>query len=322
MSQASYCIGAVDIGGTKIAVGAVSLEGKILSQRSFPTASVSGWKAGTSAIVTALDECRQECDLEMNRIGVACTGPVDPSSGIVGKVALLPGWQGCNLPLALGSLADADVAMENDADAAALAEFAWGSGRGSRRFLYVTVSTGIGTGFVCDGKLYRGAQGAHPEMGHHAIDPSGPLCYCGAHGCWESLASGTAIETRFFEYRRNAGLSPELKNARSIFELAQEGDAVAKTTINRFLHYLGVGLANVTTMLVPDVIALGGGVMQSMAPYLASTQQFVQGRCSEVGCNGSVIRAAQLDRDVGLAGAAAVAIARWNKECQDRVMSK
>jgi glucokinase len=311
MSQGDDCIGAVDIGGTKIAVGFVTRQGTVLSQRSFPTASTAGWRGGVEAIATALNECHRETGLEMKTVGIGCTGPVNPLSGIVGRVALLPGWEGCPLTTALAELTGADVTMENDADAAALGEFAWGSGRGARRFLYVTVSTGIGTGFICNGELYRGAEGAHPEMGHHTIDSLGPLCYCGARGCWESLASGTAIERRFSELRRNEGVGADWMNARSIFELAQGRDVTACSTIERFLHDLGTGLANVTTMLVPDVIALGGGVMQSMTPYLEMTRQFVKRTCGEVSFHGTSIRLAELEDRVGLVGAAAVAIARW-----------
>lgn len=311
MSQGDECIGAVDIGGTKIAVGFVTREGTVLSQRSFPTASTAGWKEGVEAIATALNDCHRETNLEIKTVGVGCTGPVDPLTGIVGEVTLLPGWESCNLTAALADLTGAEVFMENDADAAALAEFAWGSGRGARRFLYVTVSTGIGTGFICNGELYRGAEGTHPEMGHHTIDSLGPLCYCGARGCWESLASGTAIERRFSELRREEGLAADWMNARSIFELAQGRDAIARRAIEQFLHDLGTGLANVTTMLVPDVIALGGGVMQSMTPYLAMTQQFVQRRCGEVSFGRTSIRVAELEDRVSLAGAAAVAVARW-----------
>ena len=310
MSEQDDCIGAVDIGGTKIAVGVVTRQGVLLSQRSFPTASTGGWKGGVEAIATALHECSKESGLEIKTVGIGCTGPVDPLSGIVGRVALLPGWHSCHLTAALAELTRTDVAMENDADAAALAEFMWGSGRGARRFLYVTVSTGIGTGFICNGQLYRGAKGVHPEMGHHTIDSLGPLCYCGARGCWESLASGTAIERRFSELCRNAGGAAECMDARSIFELAQRRDPIATKTIERFLYDLGTGLANVTTIMVPDVIALGGGVMQSMMPYLAMTQQFVQERCGEVFFYGTSIRVAELGDNVGLAGAAAVAIAR------------
>ena len=91
------------------------------------------------------------------------------------------------------------AAMENDADAAALAEVLWGAGRDVERFLYLTLSTGIGAGLVLNGKLYRGKGGAHPEVGHHSIDPSGPPCYCGANGCWESLASGLALRDWFLQ---------------------------------------------------------------------------------------------------------------------------
>ncbi len=312
MPDDAISFGAVDIGGTKIAVGLVREDGSIAAERSLPTASVQGWLGGVQAIRTAMLDCERESGLKPRAIGVGCTGPVNPLTGVVGKVALLPGWQDAQLVDALSQGAGLPVAMENDADAAALGELIWGSGEGAARFLYVTVSTGIGVGFICDGELYRGAGGAHPEMGHHVLDGNGPACYCGGHGCWESLASGTALES-WFQQRTRHGTEGGQTTARTIFHLASTGDAVALEAVERLVHYLGGGLANLTNIFVPDVIALGGGVMRSMPVYMPKVAALVHERCGEVPTVDLTICLAGLQEHVGLAGAAAVARAHLRK---------
>ncbi len=299
-------IGAVDVGGTKIAVGVVREDGLVVSQRNFPTSSVRGWRDGVAAIHHALEACRLEVGLKIEALGIGCTGPVYPMTGKVGKVSLLPGWEDGPLVAELRELAGIPVSMENDADAAALAEARWGCGIRANRFLYVTISTGVGTGLILDGSLYRGANGSHPEMGHHTVAVGGPACYCGASGCLESLVSGTAILKWFREHDEQGRGQMESFNTRSIFELAFQGDVLAQRAVDRFVMYLGVGLANLTTLLVPDVIALGGGVMQSGGVLLSAVRAAVLRRCGEVPASDTGIQLATLAGDIGLVGAAAV----------------
>ena len=190
-------IAAVDIGGTKIAAGIVSRDGRILAQETCPTAPEQGFEDAMRRTAGMLRRCAKESGTQPTAIGIGCTGPVDPLSGALGDVNLLPGWQGRNLVEALSAELGIPAAVENDADAAALGEAAFGSGAGARSFLLVAVGTGIGVGIVLDGRLYRGVGGAHPELGHQVIDPNGPDCTCGARGCWEAFAGGPAMEDWF-----------------------------------------------------------------------------------------------------------------------------
>ncbi len=189
--------------------------------------------------------------------------------------------------------------MENDADAAALAEAKWGAGRGRTSLLYVTISTGIGAGLVLDGRLYRGAGGSHPEMGHHIIDPSGPLCYCTTRGCWESLASGPALE----EWVHANGGARDL-TARNICQLAREGDLLMVRAVEREAHYLGLGLANLVTMFCPDCIVLGGGMMKSADLILPGALEVVKRICTQVPAEKTSIVLAGLGDRTGLLGGA------------------
>jgi glucokinase len=186
-------IGAIDIGGTKIAVGVVDGDGRIIDRAECPTAPERGSPDGLRRMTAMLRQTAARTGAELHGIGIGCTGPVDPFTGVLGTVDLLPGWQGGAIVAGLSEAFHVPVAMENDADAAGLAEAVWGAGRGKRRFLYVTVGTGIGVAIILDGALYRGVDGSHPEIGHQVIDASGSPCYCGARGCWEILASGPAM---------------------------------------------------------------------------------------------------------------------------------
>ena len=303
--EAEDLIGAVDIGGTKIAIGLVDREGHLCARREMPTQAELGPQSGVLRIDNALRNALEECRGNLIGIGIGSTGPVYPMTGEIGKLDFLPGWDGFNIVRELSDLFDLSVAMENDADAAALGEVTWGAGKGASRFLYVTVSTGIGTGFVIDGDLYRGVNGSHPEMGHHIIDPSGPLCSCGGKGCWESLASGPAMVQWMDDIRFNS--------AQEICSAAEQGDKHAQQAVARTGYYLGTGLANLITLLVPDVIALGGGVMQSQHLFWEQIHTSIATICGYVPFREVQIVPALLGYQAGLVGAACVWLHRYSK---------
>ena len=291
---------AIDVGGTKIAIGIVDAQGRILAQGETPTAPEQGYQAGLDRTSEILRRLLEESGLSVDGIGIGSTGPIDPETGIYGVVGTLPGWEGTPLAADLESRFGVRVAVENDADAAALGEAAWGAGRGSRSLLYVTISTGIGVGILLDGKLYRGARGAHPEIGHHVVDWSGPLCYCGANGCWETLASGPALEA-WMSARRDVALS-----ASEICELARQGDALALQATRREAQYIGLGLANLVTMFCPQTIVLGGGMLRSADLLLNPALDLVKRICTQVPAENTSIVLAGLGAQSGLLGAACV----------------
>jgi glucokinase len=297
-------VGAVDIGGTKIAVGIVDEHGRVLAARVSATNAASGYPDALARIGMMLNEAMSECGLRISGIGIGSTGPVDPVTGVIGKLEFLPGWDGSPIVADLEREFGVRAAMENDADAAALGEAAWGAGRNCTRLLYVTVGTGIGVGIIIDGKLYRGADGSHPEIGHHVIDCTGPLCSCGACGCWESLATGPATEQWFAD---NAGdKHPQKFTAMRISELARRGDPLARRAIERQARYLAVGIANLVTLFVPDAIVLGGSVMRSSDLFMDSIHDTIRRHCGYVPYEKTALRLASLGTDANLIGAARV----------------
>lgn len=298
-------IGAVDIGGTKIAVGVVDDCGKVLSRTEAPT-DPDRYQAGVELIACMLRETARKAAVELTGIGIGSTGPVDPIRGEFGDVDFLPGWRGKNPVKDLAQIFNVRVALENDADAAALAEAGWGAGRNRSRLIYVTVGTGVGGGIVLDGKLYRGVDGAHPEVGHQVIDPAGPRCSCGFRGCWESLAAGPAMVAWLeinapADYPHRKGIT-----AKRICELAQHGDEIARQAVDHEAYYLGLGLANLINVFTPDAIVLSGSVMKNSPLFLDRIRAVIRRGCRFVPFEKTELALASLGEDSNLIGAARV----------------
>jgi glucokinase len=299
-------IGAVDIGGTKIAAGMVDDTGRVLCKLESQTDASRGYPEGLKRMISMLRETARVAGVEISGIGVGSTGLVYPISGAFGDVDFLPGWQGNNPVEDLARAFNVSVALENDADASALGEASWGAGKGKSRLVYVTVGTGIGGGIILDRQLYRGVDMAHPEIGHHVLDPSGPLCSCGFRGCWESLATGPALAAWFKSNAPEEQQYPEDLSARQICRLAQQGDELARRAVAREAYYLGLGLANLINLFVPDVIVLGGSVMKSAALFLDGIRKVVSQGCRFVPFEKTELAVASLGEDANLIGAARV----------------
>ncbi len=299
-------IGAVDIGGTKIAVGMVDDTGRVLSKLDSPTEAPGGYANGLARMIDMLRRTSQDAGAEISGIGIGSTGVVYPGSGAFGDVDLLPGWQGNNPVQDLAREFKVTVALENDADASALGEAGWGAGKLKSRLIYVTVGTGIGGGIILDRQLYRGVDMAHPEISHHVIDPSGPDCSCGYRGCWESLATGPAMAAWFNANAAGERRSPQDLSAAQICQLAKSGDELARRAVEREAYYLGLGLANLINLFVPDVIVLGGSVMKSAALFLEGIRKVISQGCRFVPYEKTELALASLGEDANLIGAARV----------------
>jgi glucokinase len=298
-------IGAVDIGGTKIAVGMVDDDGKVLAQKQAPT-DPERYDNAIELIASMLRETARTAGVEITGIGIGSTGPVDPLRGEFGDVDFLPGWRGKNPVRDLAQIFNVRVALENDGDAAALAEAGWGAGRNRSRLIYITVGTGIGGGFVFDNKLYRGVDGAHPEVAHQVIDAAGPPCSCGLRGCWEALAAGPAMVAWFEanapkDYPHRTGIT-----AKKICELAQQGDSIALQAVEHEAFYLGLGLANLINLFTPDAIVLSGSVMKSAPLFLDPIRAVIRSGCRFVPAEKTQLMLASLGEDTNLIGAARV----------------
>jgi glucokinase len=299
-------IAAVDIGGTKIAVGMIDDDGKVLSRLECPTAPDRGYAEALRRVSEMLRASARTAGTEISGIGIGSTGPVYPLTGEFGEVQFFPRWKGENPAKDLSQIFQVKVAIENDGDASALGEAGWGAGRNKNKLIYVTVGTGIGTGLLFDGQIYRGADQSHPEIGHHLLDPSGPPCVCGFRGCWESLAAGPAMVAWL---EKNAPQDYPHRNsltAQKICQLAERGDHWALHAVKNESRYLGLGLANLVTMFVPEVIVLGGSVMKSASLFLEAIRQTIAASCLLVPFERTDLALASLGEDSNLIGAARV----------------
>jgi glucokinase len=308
----------VDIGGTKIAVGVIDGDGKVLARLECPTDPDGGYREALRRIIEMLKSTAHTAQTEISGIGIGSTGPVYPLTGEFGDVNFFPHWKGENPVRDLREAFQVKVAMENDADAAALGEAGWGAGKHKAKLIYVTVGTGIGTGLLFDGQLYRGVDQSHPEIGHHLIDPSGPSCACGFRGCWESLAAGPAM-VAWLEQNAPANY-PHRQDltAKKICELAVQHDDWATRAVKNESRYLGLGLANLVTMFVPEVIVLGGSVMKSAVLFLEEIRRTIVASCRLVPFDRTELVLASLGEQSNLIGAARVWYHRFGSEGENR----
>ncbi len=312
-------IGGVDIGGTKIAVGVVDEAGHVLASSECPSDAQRGFDDAMLRVAVLLRQCLERANVKLHGIGIGSAGPLDSTTGVLGNVNNLPGWKGGNPVEILSREFGVPAALENDADAAALGELHWGAGKSRSRFLYVTVGTGIGVSVILDGKVYRGFEGCHPEIGHHILDPAGPPCSCGVRGCWESLAAGPAM-VAWVRENAPATYGKRDLNAREICARAQDSDEWARRAVEREAHYLGLGLANLVTLFAPETIVLGGSVMKSAHLFWDRMREVMRQNCRLVPADRVEITLASLGADAGLIGAAQVWHHRFER-CGGRVGS-
>jgi glucokinase len=299
-------IGAVDIGGTKIAAGIVDVDGRVLTRSQISTNADGGYRSAIDGVVQMLRVAELSTGRKITGIGIGSTGPVYPLTGEIGDVNFFPNWKGENPVKDLENAFQVAVAIENDADAAALGEAGWGAGQNKTRLIYVTVGTGIGVGLIFDGKVYRGVDYSHPEIGHHLIDLTGPPCYCGFTGCWESLATGPAMESWMAANIPADYAHRECLTAEKICGLARAGEKLALRAVVREARYLSLGLANLVTLYVPDAIVLGGSVMKSADLFMDTIHTTIAASCRFVPYDRTEVALASLGEDANLIGAARV----------------
>jgi glucokinase len=305
----------VDIGGTKVAVGLVDRDGRILSQGRKPMIANESAEAGLNAVTAAIDSLLPPGGI--HSIGICSPGPLDPRTGIVLNPPNLPCWR--NFPLAerIAAKYRVPVKVDNDANAAALAETRWGAARGYRYVFYVTVGTGIGTGIVFDGVIYHGHTGSAGEGGHVTIDYHGPVCHCGKRGCIEILAAGPAIGVRA---RAKVAADPSRAsmmldlvkgNASSITsqhvrEAFDSGDPLAREILEDTAHLITIWLGNIVDLLDPDVIVIGGGVAAMLQPFFDSIKRELPAWCVNPHASKIPLLMAHYGADAGIAGGAAL----------------
>jgi glucokinase len=306
---------AVDLGGTQIRVGLADLAGNFLRRVACPTEAGQGLEAVLRRLVARIQEVRKGlADEDILGVGIGSPGPVDPLAGLIISPPNLPGWEEVPLRDILEQRLRLPVRLANDANAAALGEWAFGAGQGRQNMVYVTISTGVGGGVIAEGRLLLGHRGLAGEVGHMTLEADGPRCNCGNYGCWEALASGTAMARDGAEAAQS-GRSPVLAelcqgevervDARMVGEAAGRGDPVAHEIIERAAVYSGVGVANLLHLYSPEIVLVGGGVSRLGDVLFTPMRQVARERVMPP-YRDVPIEPAVLAADVGLLGTVAL----------------
>jgi glucokinase len=244
--------GAVDIGGTSTKIGIVEHGGRIVRRATIPTRAAGDplplMDAIASALTPMLDAATSKSDKPLG-IGVSVAGFLDPDHSAMVENANLPALCGFPLRRAFEERFALDCRLEVDSNAAVVAEYRYGAGRGSARLFGVTVGTGLGGGVIIDGATLRYTGECAGDLGHIILDPKGPPCSCGSHGCLEALVSSAALS------RRAGG-----RAVREVIAGAKAGEREAVAALAETGWWLGLGLASLSPLFAPDTIVVGGGV--------------------------------------------------------------
>ena len=300
----------VDVGGTKIAAGVVTPEGKVLNEVRYPSSGPT--ERLLSSIARAINDVRD--GYEVGGVCLAVPGNILATENRVIFSPNLHTIEGIDLKEEMRRRTGFDITVENDANAAAWGEFRFGAGAEIDHLVFVTLGTGVGGGVITHGVLMRGAQGAGGELGHMTLQATGPRCGCGNRGCLEALASGTAIQRRAREVAAeepNSALGRLAIERRILGEdvtrLAREGDGAALSVLEEAGLWLGIGLAGYVNIFNPEVVAVGGGASRAGDLILDATRREVHLRARSPARDLVQIKEATLGPESGVLGAAALA---------------
>lgn len=312
----------VDVGGTKVAAGVVDESGTIRHRVRRPTPSLRPQETA-EAIWSVVAELRESYDV--TALGIGAAGFVDESRSEVLFAPNVAAWRDEPLKERVQQRVDLPVVIENDANAAAWAEWKFGAGRGKSFLVCITLGTGIGCGIVIKGELYRGRWGLGAEMGHVRVVPGGRRCGCGNRGCWEQYASGRALVAEARDLARVApsfagrllelcGGRPESIEGEEVTKAAMESDPAALECFRTVGGWLGQGLADISATLDPECFIIGGGVCEAgdilLEPTRVAYADALTGRGHRPVAD---VRTAQLGPDSGLVGAADLARHRLSR---------
>lgn len=311
----------IDVGGTKVAGGLVTPKGRLLRSWVVPTKANDGVKISFLQVRRLIERLIKEAGGKPNILGIGLCAPgtLDPETGMVINAPNLPGWEKLRLAHELERIFDLPARVENDANAAGLAEVLFGAAVGHRNIFYVTVSTGIGTGIIVDRRIYHGSRGVAGEGGHVSIDYQSPYrCGCGTLGCIEALAAGPAMARRARVRLEQEYTMPSLLRTMSrgqlrlispemIAEAARQGDVVAKSILDETGFYLGVWLGSMISLLDPGAIVMGGGVARIGRPLFSKIRETICHYTLNPPMAAKIpILPAKLQENVGVYGAASL----------------
>ena len=323
MSVRSAAIG-VDVGGTTVKAGVVDMSGEVLDRIEHPTEPQAATKS-TIEVTEATIARAQEMGYVPVAVGIGAAGFVDVQSG---SVTFSPNlvYEDPELADAVAARVNLPVMVDNDANAAAWGERAVGAAKGAMNMALLLVGTGFGSGFVSNGRPVRGSTGAGAEFGHTVVDPSGPPCNCGLRGCVEQFVSGQAIarmgreaaaqdpDTSMISFAGSA----EAITAYDVARAAREMDEAARGVLRKSGRMFGIAMANVVNIFDPEVIVIGGRVIEAGEPFLGPARDELARMLTEQRRRPTRLAVSALGRNAGIVGAAALAIDEMSRGGADR----
>ncbi len=314
----------LDIGGTKIAGGLLTRTGKLVVRRELPTEQAMGLPHSSGQMNRVVESLLHQADergAAIMGLGACAPGPMDVKQGVLYNPPNLAGWEGIPLRDRLRDRFEVDVYLDNDANAAGLAEALWGAGKGHDHVFYATVSTGIGTGIILNRRILHGKNGMAGEGGHVTIqfEDADARCNCGNIGCIESYASGTSVAKRARKALKALPQKPRLLeeetggdwtalSMKHLARAADRGDAFSRGVIEETGTLLGVWLGGIVSLLDPDIVVIGGGVAQVGEPLFQAIRRELPHRTINPLAAATPVVPAALGKDAGIFGAAALVL--------------
>ncbi len=262
-------------------------------------------------ISQAIEEMLVETQSTLTAIGIGCPGPIDIERGLVLSPSNLPNWIDFPIVELLKKNFDVPILLDNDANAAALGEYFYGAGRGFKEILYVTISTGIGGAIISEGQIHHGVKAGAGEVGHTTVQADGIRCRCGNYGCLETIASGTGIARRMREkLAESNGKSSEYLDkitAETVVEALKNGDKTAQLIWEETIKFLAIGIGNAITLVAPEAVIIGGGVMSAGELLLEPLRRQLGNKVTKLPIAKVKILQASLGSESGVCGALVLA---------------
>lgn len=307
-----YYIG-IDLGGTNIAVGLVTEDGKIIESMSIPTKAERDYTEIVADMAEVSKKVVEKAGVAMDEVaavGIGCPGSIDNDNGVCTYANNLK-MENAEIAKEFRKHLDLRVNLENDANAAAYGEYEI-NGKGSKSFVFVTLGTGVGGGVVIDGKIYRGFNGVGAELGHTVMVAGGEDCTCGRKGCWEAYASVTALirqTKKAMEENSDTIMHEMVKedgrvSGKTAFVAAKKGDKVAQSVVNKYFEYVAEGLTNVLNTFQPEKIVIGGSISKEGDYLLEPVKEYTYKYDYNRYMPKAKIEIATLFGDAGIIGAA------------------
>jgi glucokinase len=296
----------IDFGGTQVRA-ALLCDHQIMRRVALRTDVPGGPRAIMDQFAKLVDDvCTADERAHVDCVGLCSPGPVDTATGVTLDLPTIPGWKDFPLLQSLHDRLSLPVIVENDAIAAAYGEWVFGAGKGLRHLIYITVSTGIGGGAIVDGQLLHGRRGMATHFGHLQLQPDGPRCGCGGIGCFESLASGSALGEKARRVKTGHLAGKAHATAKDVVDGARLGDTACKDLITEEARLLGRGIASLLALFSPERVVMGGGVSQAFDLLDGEMHDMIKRHAMPVFRDVRIVPA-QLADNAGLLGAAALA---------------